>query len=306
MPSEPPATDPFAFFLTPLPLLAISIAGVFLLLVVLLIRFPHLREKLHIFYKIYHGLCLVPVYALAGVLYVITLGHVNFFKKLAEKGFHARFEQVYRHPRIIFTDMRQDPAKYRLWVGFFICIAVSLFDELLFSWVAQQYYHGQESILLGLLSTAPPEIANPWQRWILRAFMGIWAWIPTKILIHLLMLLFHKPARGRVAGRSWWDRIRLVYIAWAYIILADTVWMVGLVLALLWGTWEGLVFAWVGALICGIIEFLYQQYSLQEIYQVRWGKAFLIWGVSLLPVIGANFVLNGVLGPLIVSLFPFP
>jgi hypothetical protein len=132
---------------------------------------------------------------------------------------------------------------------------------------------------------------------------GIFTWIPTKFTIHFLALKFHKYDNSdEPKDRPWYDKVRLIYIAWGYIIAADMVWALGLSISLLLPTWEGLMFAWIFVIICGLMEMFLQFYSLRGLYKMGWKKSIIIWFLSMIPAALTIFLLQFWLGPLIVNL----
>jgi hypothetical protein len=275
------------FFLHPAVFTALIIGFSILGLTALLLKFPELRKHFKFLFKIYLAITMVPLYIAAAIIYAISFSKINLFEKFKEIDFIKKYKQIYIEPKEIFEDMRINPTNYHLWIGFYICAVMIALDYLLISSLVFMYYGGRETIIFGLLSSEPPVFNNPVQFWIYRAIIGNIVWIPTKFVIYFLVILLHKYDKTDEPERPWWDKVRLTYIAWGYIIAADAIWCFGMIISLIVSifipTWEVLIFTWVCVIICGIIELVYQQYSLHGLFKLGWAKGFLIWGLSMIP-----------------------
>jgi len=289
------------FFLLPAPLTAIIIGSVILALTVSLLAFPKIRPYFKPLLRLYYILVMIPLYLAAGIVYCITLSKVNIFQKFKEVDFHKKFKRLYSEPNEFFEDMRVNPQNYHLWVGVYICAVFITLDYLLIVLLTEMFYNGQETIIFGIISSEPPVIKDSLKRWIYMAIIGIIVWIPTKFTIQYLALAFHKYDKSdEPQDRPWYDKARLTYIAWGYIIAADSIWCLGMILSLIFAlvfhSWEVLIFTWIFIMTCGIIEMTYQQYSLHGIYKLGWIKGYIIWLMSMIPFIITSYLLVNVLG----------
>ncbi|NVM28961.1 MAG: hypothetical protein HWN65_08955 [Candidatus Helarchaeota archaeon] len=294
--------NPWEFYTHPIVLLTFGIGAVIVILGICAIKVPKSRRYLKPFFKIYYVLAMAPLYAVAGLLYLFSIGELNLFRKFKDNNFQEKFKNIYLEPTKTFEDMRLNPQKYRLWIAIFICVVLSFVLQYIAIGVAEKFYSGQESIIFGVISSEPPQVVDPLQRWLMVSITGIFVWIPTKFTIHFLALKFHKYNNSdEPKNRPWYDKVRLIYISWGYIIAADTVWALGLGISLIFSTWEGLIFAWVFVIICGIMEQFLQFYSLRGLYKMGWFKAILIWIISMIPAALMILFLHWWLGPLIVN-----
>ncbi len=247
---------------------------------------------------------MAPLIAVAYFVFLITFGKVDIVKKLKEVDFFEKFKRVYLQPNLAFEDMRKNPTNYRLWEGAYLCAVFIFLDFFLITTLSQLFSNGNDNIVFGLLSTSPPGISNPYQRWLYKSITGILIWIPTKFAIYFLVLAIHKYDKtDEPKERPWYDKARLTYIAWGYIIAADSIWCLGMVISLLFSimipSWEVLIFTWVFVIICGLVELIYQQYSLHRLFKLSWIKGFVIWLLSMIPAAIANYLLVDLLGPII-------
>ncbi len=297
-------TDPLEFYLHPIVLLAFAIGFVIIVLGICAIKVPRSRKYLKPFFKIFYVLAMAPLYAVAGLIWLVTFSKINIFKKFKEIEFQQKFKDIYLEPTKTFEDMRLNPQRYHVWVGIFICVVLSFPLQLLMVTIAESFYTGQESIVFGILNPAAPAIVDPIRRWLMLATTGILVWVPTKFAIHFLAVKFHKYDNSDEPARPWYDKVRLLYLSWGYIIAADMIWAVGMCIALLFPTWEGMIFAWSFAVICGIIEAFLQYYSIRGLYKMEWFKAIFIWFLSMIPAGLTVLLLQGWLGPLIVNAIP--
>lgn len=297
------------FFLQTPAAIALMIGIIMIIVTLLLLKFPKIRPYFKPLYWIYYTIVLIPYYAIAGIIYAITLSKVDLFKSLKESNFLEKFKEVFTNPKEIFNDMRVNPQKYYMWVAVYINIIIITIDMFLISFLTQKFYCGRDSIIFGILSTVPTPIADPVQRWIMRSIAGVFIWFPTKFAIHGLALLVHKYDNSdEPQDRPWYDKVRLLYISWGYILTADGIWCLGMVISLLLPTWHGLIFTWLLVIPCGLIELVYQQYTIHCLYKFKdkftsWLIGFIIWGLSMLPFAICTFLLNDLLSPFIVGLF---
>lgn len=300
-------SEPIKFYFHPITLSAFLFGFFLLALTLLLIKVPKLRIYFKPLFKLYYYIALTPIYFGAIIIYTITIGKVNIIQKLRNIDFFKDFQKLYLNPKDFFEYMRLTPKKYYLWVGIYICMVQITLDYLLIVWITEILYGGKDSIIFGVLSTQPPSISNPIIRWLYMAIIGNLVWIPTKFAIYFLVFLFHKYDKSSETARPWYDKVRLTYIAWAYIITADSIWCLGMVLSLLFylivPSWWVLIFTWICVIICGIIELIYQQYSLQGLFKLKSAKGFLFWLLSMLPFVLTAFLLVTFLGTAINSLF---
>jgi hypothetical protein len=275
------------FFLHPAVFAALIIGFIILGITLLLILKPELRKHFKFLFKFYFIIAVGPLYIVAAIIYAVSFSKVNLFEKFKEIDFINKFKQIYLDPEGIFEDMRTNPTNYHLWIGVYICAVFIFLDYLLISSLVYMYYGGRESIIFGIISSETPIFNNPIQFWVFRWIIGIFVWIPTKFFIYFLVILFHKYDKSDEPKRPGCDKPRLTYIAWGYIIAADSVWCFGMFISLVFSifipTWEVLIFTWIFVIICGIIELVYQQYSLQGIFKLGWLKGFIIWLLSMIP-----------------------
>ena len=178
------------FFLQPPASIALIIGIIMIIVILLLLKFPKLRPYFKPLYWVYHAIVLIPYYAIAGIVYAVTLSKVNLFQSLKDSNFLEKFKEVYTNPKEIFNDMRVNPQKYYMWIGIYINVIIITIDMFLISFVTQKFYCGKQTIIFGILSTAPPPIVDPLQRWIMTAMAGVLIWFPTKFVIHGLALLY--------------------------------------------------------------------------------------------------------------------
>ena len=300
MQEVPDNLNQLEFYLLPVPFTALIIGVVFLVITALLIKVPKIRPSFKPLFKIYHAMSMFLIYLGAGVIYVVTISKVKVIQKLKDVDFFEKFKKVYLDPKCFFEDMRTNPTNYKLWVGFFICFTQIALDYILIVTVTELFYGGKETIIFSILSTGEPVITYPIVRWLYMSVIGVLVWIPTKFVIPPLVALFHKYDKSDEPDRKWYDKARLLYIGWAYILTADMVWCLGMVLTLLVAlfipSWEVLIFTWICIIICGIIELVYQQYSIQGLFKVGWLKSFIIWGLSMLPFVLSTILLVHGLG----------
>ena len=249
-----------------------------------------------------------PLYGVAGIIYAVTFSKINLFEKFKEINFKEKFENVYLAPSEIFDDMRTNPTKYHLWIGIYICAVFITIDYFFISMLTFALYSGQQSIIFGILSTGTAITTNPYANWVYHAILGNIVWVPTKFVIHFLALGLHKYDKSDEPTRPWWDKPRLLYISWGYIIAADAVWSLGMLISFIayfiFPSWEVLAFTWIPLIICGLIELLYQQHTIRYFYKMSWAKSFLIWVLSMLPFALTSFLLVQMLGPIILSWVP--
>ncbi len=296
--------DQLQFFLHPIVMIALAIGVIIIVLIALSFISPHIQDFFRLLFKVYYYLAMAPLIAVAFIVFGITLGKVNIVKKLKEVNFFEKFKRVYLQPNKIFEDMRKNPTNYRLWEGVYVCAVFIFIDYFLITTLSQLYANGNDNIVFGLVSTKPPGIPNPYQRWLYKWITGIIVWIPTKFAIYFLVLAIHKYDKtDEPKERPWYDKARLTYIAWGYIIAADSIWCLGMIISLLFSiiipSWEVLIFTWVFVIICGLVELTYQQFSLHRLFKLSWSKGFLIWLLSMIPAAIANYLLVDLLGPII-------
>jgi hypothetical protein len=297
-------TSNWEFFTHPAALLTFGIGGIFIFFAVLIIKNKKINEKAGYLLKIYWVFTLGPLYLAAGILYIITFSKLNLFKKFKEVEFVEKFKKTYTNPKELFEDMRVNPKKYHFWEGFLICAVFIFIDYLLIMLLSERIGGGSDTLILGTVNNNSPIIENPWARWPYKVFVNLLVWFPTKFFIMYAVRYFHKyDSEDEPSDRPWYDKMRLTYIAWGYIIAADSVWILGMIISLVcwefYPTWEVLVFTWPLFILCGIIELIYQQYSLQGLFKMTWGKSFVIWGLSMLPYVLTNYILYTLLGSVI-------
>ncbi|NVM02252.1 MAG: hypothetical protein HWN67_07940 [Candidatus Helarchaeota archaeon] len=286
------------FFLQAPAAIALIIGIIMIIVTLLLLKFPKVRPYFKPLYWIYYAIVLIPYYAIAGIVYAVTLSKVNLFKFLKESNFLEKFKEVFTNPKGIFNDMRVNPQKYYMWVAVYINIIIITIDMFLISFLTQKFYCGRESIIFGILSNTQVPISDPLLRWILSSITGFLVWFPTKFTIHGLVLLIHKYDKSdEPQDRPWYDKVRLLYISWGYILTADGIWCLGMVISLLLPTWHGMFFTWILVIPCGIIELVYQQYTIHCFYKFKdkftsWLIGLIIWGLSMLPFALSIFLLN--------------
>lgn len=302
-------SDPLEFYLHPTTLIAIVFGLVLVLLALSSMKFPRIRPLLKPFFNIYYALVMAVLYTVAGIIYGITIGKINLFQKFRDINFQEKFKGIHLEPTKTFEDMRKNPENYHMWIAVFIVAVVTTLDYFFIIFLTEMFYDGKQSIIFGILSTAPPGIIEPVKRWLYIAITGIIMWIPTKLVIHLLVIIFHKYDKSdEPKNRPWYDKTRLIYIAWGYIIAADIVWILGMFISLLLSfvipSWEVLVFTWIFVIICGLMELFYQQYSLRGLFKLGWAKGFIIWLISMIPFAVTSFLVVELLGPIITGLFP--
>jgi len=300
--------DQILFFLTVPALIAIIIGLIILAITLLLITIPKTRPYFKPLFKFYYYIVMGPLYAVAGIIYAVTFSKVNLFEKFKEINFKEKFEQTYLEPRVIFEDMRVNPTKYHFWVGVYICAVFITIDYILISTLSFMFFGGRDSIIFGVVISGPAITSNPIAFWIYRAVIGNLVFIPTKFFIYFIAVAIHKYDKSDEPDRPWWDKVRLIYIAWGYIIAADVVWCLGMTLSVcfsfIFPYWSVLTFTWVLLIICGLIELVYQQYSLQGLFKMHWLKAFMLWGLSMIPFALTNYLLVDLLGPIMLMGFP--
>lgn len=296
------------FFLHPVVFTTLIIGFTLLGLALCITFIPAIRKYFRPLFYIYYYIVMGPLYAVAGIIFAITFTKVNLFQKFKEINFQQKFKDVYLAPSKIFEDMRVNPTNYHLWVGILICAVFITIDYFFISMLTYAFYGGKDSIIFGLLSNVPPITPNPAENWIYHAIMGNIVWIPTKFAIHFLAIAIHKYNKSGEPPRPWYDKARLLYISWGYIIAADAIWSFGMLISFLasfiWSSWEVLVFTWIPLIICGIIELLYQQHTIHHFYKMGWAKGFLIWLLSMIPAALTGFLLIQTLGPIILSFIP--
>ena len=284
------------FFLHPAVFTALIIGFTVLGITALILLKPKIRKHFKFLFKIYYAITIVPLYMAAAIIYAISLSKINLFEKSKKVDFIKKYKQLYLDPKEFFEDMRVNPTNYHLWVGIYICAVMITLDYIFISSLIFIYYGGRETIIFGILSSESPVFNNPVQFGIYRIIFGIFAWVPTKFVIYFLVLLFHKYDNSDEPKRPWWDKPRLTYIAWGYIIAADAIWSFGMLISLTVSifipTWEVLIFTWVAVIICGIIELVYQQYSLHGLFKLGWVKGFIIWLLSMIPFAIATFIVD--------------
>lgn len=295
-----PDVNQLEFFLLPATFTTLIIGFSLLAFTLLLIKVPKLRPYFAPLFKLYYILALTPLYIGAGIIYGITLGKINVIQKLRNVHFFEKFKHLYLDPKAFFEDMRLNPTNYFLWVGVYICFVQICIDYVLIVTITEIFYEGKDTIIFGILSTEAPVITNPIVRWLYMTVIGVLVWVPTKFAIPAMVSIAHKYDNSDEPKRPWWDKARLLYIGWAYIITADAVWCLGMVLTLLVylfiPSWEVLIFTWVCIIICGIIELTYQQYSIQGLFKLGWFKSFIIWLLSMIPFMISTVLLVGLLG----------
>jgi hypothetical protein len=301
--------NPLDFYLSPAPFAAIVTGLILIVLSLSIISKPKLRPYVKPLFKFYYYLVMGPLLAVAGIIYVITISKINIFQKFREIGFYEKFKSIYLEPTRIFEDMRINPEKYHLWVGIYICAVFIAIDYIFITILTEMFYGGTQSIIFGVISSNPPGIIDPFKRWVYIAIVGNLVWIPTKFTIYFLVVLFHKYDKSdEPPNRPWYDKVRLIYIAWGYIIAADMVWILGMIISLLVSivipSWEVLIFTWIFVIICGLMELLYQQYSLRGLFKIGWAKGFLFWLISMIPFAITSFLLVELLGPIIMNPLP--
>ncbi len=234
------------FFLHPVVFVALIIGFTILGITALLLIKPELRKHFKFLFKFYFVIAVGPLYIVAAIIYAVSFSKINLFQKFKEIDFLKKFKQIYLEPEEIFEDMRINPTNYHLWIGVYICTVFITLDYLLISSLVYMYYGGRETIIFGILSSETPIFINSIQFWIYRALVGIIVWIPTKFVIYFLVIIFHKYDKSDESQRPWWDKPRLTYIAWGYIIAADSIWCLGMLISLFISiiipSWEVLVF----------------------------------------------------------------
>jgi len=296
------------FFMHPLVFTALIFGFLIIFLTLCILRIEKVRPFFRQLFKVYYVIAMVPLYAVAGLIYLVTLSKVNLFEKFKEIQFQEKFKQIHLEPKIAFEDMRTNPTNYHLWAGIYICAVAIAFDYILISTLIYTYYGGQESIIFGFLSTHAPITDNPFKFWIYRLITGMLVWIPTKFTIYFLVLGFHKYDKSDDPIRPWWDKARLTYIAWGYIIAADFIWCIGMIISVIISifipSWEVLLFTWIFVIICGIMELTYQQFSLHGLFKLGWIKGFIIWLTSMIPFAITTFLIVDTIGPSILGLTP--
>ena len=303
-------TDQISFFLHPVVFTVLMIGFSLVGLALCLFFFPKIRKYFKPLFKFYYAITMGPMYAVAGMIYALTFSKVNLFEKFKEINFQQKFKDVYLNTDEIFEDMRVNPQNYHLWAGIFVCAVFITLDYFFISMLTYAIYNGNQSIIFGILSNIPPITTNPWANWVYMAIMGNIVWVPTKFALHWFALLLYKNHdKSDEPTRPWWDKPRLFYISWGYIIAADAVWCFGMLIAciayFIWPMWQVLAFMWVPLIICGLIELFYQQHTIHHFYKdIGWAKGFLIWLLSMLPFILTGGLLIYIMGPLIVGWIP--
>ena len=296
------------FFLHPVVLTVLIIGFTILGFALCLAFIPKLRKYFKFLFKIYYYITMGPLYGVAGLIYAVTFSKVNLFEKFKEINFQEKFKNVYLSPSETFDDMRLNPTNYHLWIGIYICAVFITIDYFFISMLTFAFYSGQQSIIFGILSTGTAITTNPYANWVYYAILGNIVWIPTKFTIHFLALILHKYDNSDEPTRPWWDKPRLLYISWGYIIAADGVWSLGMLVSFIayfiFPSWEVLAFTWIPLIICGLIELLYQQHTIRYFYKMGWAKSFLIWILSMLPFALTSLLLIQMLGPIILSWVP--
>ena len=302
-------SDQIAFFLHPVVFTVLIIGFSILGLALVLFFFPKLRKYFKPLFKVYYYITMGPLYAVAGIIYAITFSKVNLFQKFKEINFQQKFKDVYLAPDEIFEDMRLNPTNYHLWIGIYICAVFITLDYFFISMLTYAIYGGKDSIIFGILSNIPPITTNSYANWAYHAIMGNLVWIPTKFVIHWLALGLHKYDNSDEPTRPWYDKPRLLYISWGYVIAADAVWCLGMFISFIayfiWPMWEVLAFTWIPLIICGVIELFYQQHTIHHFYKgMGWAKGFLIWALSMLPFLVTGLLLIYILGPILLAFIP--
>ena len=305
-------TDQIQFFLHPVVFTVLIIGFSILGFVLILAFIPNLRKHFKFLFKIYYYITMGPLYGVAGIIYAVTFSKVNLFEKFKEINFTERFKNVYLAPSETFDDMRINPTKYHLWVGIYICAVFITLDYFFISMLTYAFFGGRQSIIFGIILDIPPLTTpittNPWANWIYVAIMGNIVWVPTKFAIHFLTIPFHKYDNSDEPQRPWWDKPRLLYISWGYIIAADGVWCLGMLISciayFIYPSWTVMAFTWIPLIICGLIELFYQQHTIRYFYKMSWAKGFLFWGLSMLPFAVSSLLLVQMLGPIILMWVP--
>lgn len=288
--------DPAEFYLHPVPLAAI-LTGLGIVVVALaLVRSAKLRARFKKFFPVYRAIVLFPVYLAAGVVYLGTLGRVHLVRKFKEVHFQDQWDFLHLNAPACYEDMRLHPGKYHVWPAVVVCVVLSFWGQFFIQLVPEKFYHGQMSIVFGLLSPAAPPITNFWIRWLWMAGTGVFVWIPSKLLIDRVARRVTKAnLSDEPPDRVWYDKVRLIYIAWGYVIAADAVWALGLFLAWWFPTWEGLYVAWVCVIICGLVEQFYQFYNVRGLYKLSWPVTIVLWGLSMIPAAGCILLVQDLL-----------
>ena len=300
----PVPEDPTEFYTHPVFITALIICVIMLLFALLIIINPKIRNTFKFLFKIYYVIALVPLYIIVGFLFLITLKRVNLFKKLREIEFYSKFQRLYLDPTETLNEMRENPENYHLWTAILISLVFAFFDTMLIILVADKFYHGQDSIITGFLNPDPPTIANSLLRGILKGLFGLITFVPSYFTIHFLGKQMSKnPQIAVQANRSRFYQVKLIYIAWAYYLFPDALWCIGFLLSLLFTSWEALIFTWVFGALCGILELIYQIYSINGIYDLQnKPKALFIWLISMIPAfVFGGLILDGMLAPFINS-----
>jgi len=281
------------FFLHPVVLSALIFGFTILFLTLCILRIEKLRPLFRQLFKVYYVIAMVPLYAVAGLIYAVTFSKVNLFEKFKEIQFQEKFKKIHLEPQVAFEDMRTNPTNYHLWIGFYIYFVAIACDYILISTLVYTYYGGHETIIFGILSTGTHTINNPVVFTLFRMIVGPFVWIPTKVAIVGMVFLFHKYDNSDEPQRPWYDKTRLIYIAWGYILAADFIWCVGMIISVIVSifipSWEILFFTWIFIVICGIMEMTYQQFNLHGLFKMGWAKTFVIWLLSMIPFFITNF-----------------
>ncbi len=290
--------NPVEFYTTPSVLCAFIIGGFIIAICIYLVVSPKLRPVFKKLFRVYRVIVLAPVYAAAGIIFACTLGKVNIFQKWKEIGFLEQWNQTHLNPTETFEDYRLHPEKYHVWPAAFICIVLSYFAQFFIQFAAEKFYNGQITIIFGLLSSQSPAIENFWLRWIWVSSFGILVWIPTKFFLDLVAnrISGYNFEGDEPSNRPWYDKVRLIYIGWGYVIAADVIWSIGLFISILFPTWEGMFFAWVFAIVCGLIEAFLQFYNIRGLYKLNsWFKTIFVWLISMIPAAITIFLLEDAL-----------
>jgi len=294
----------FEFFMHPIPFTAILVGLGIIILTVVNLRIAKSRPFFRALFKIYYVIAMVPLYAVAGLIYVFTFSKVNLFEIFKKVQFQEKFKNINLNPKEAFEEMRLNPTNYHFGSGLYICIVAITCDYILITMLVYTYYGGHESIIFGLLSTGTQVIENPILFCVYRIITGNLVWFPTKFAIVGMVLLVHKYDNSDEPQRPWWDKVRLVYIAWGYIIAADFIWCLGMLFSIIFSifipSWEVLIFTWIFIIICGIMELTYQQFSLHGLFKMGWAKCFIIWIFSMIPFFITNFlILDAIFFPIL-------
>lgn len=300
-----PYDNQLEFFMHPVVFGALIVGMIIIILTIINLKIEKSRPFFRGLFKIYYVIAFIPLYAAAGIVYAVTLSKVNLFEKFKEIQFQEKFKKIHLEPKVAFEDMRTNPTNYHFWAGLYICIVAIACDYILISTLIYTYYGGRESIIFGILSTHGPITDNPMIFAMYRLISGNLVWFPTKFTIYFLVLAFHKYDKSDDPDRPWWDKVRLTYIAWGYIIAADFIWCVGMLISVIVSifipSWEVLFFTWVFIIICGIMEMTYQQFSLHGLFKLGWAKGFIIWLTSMIPFALATFLIIDPLGLIILN-----